>query len=91
MNTNLKIAMGIMLFVTALLIIVAIRRQENWGVFGHRGTLRGINKLTRSHYTLQELDQQNPSDYWTNINPKSIYDMDIQKYHSNRFDPNDTQ
>ena len=91
MNTNFKITMGIMLFVTILLIIVAIRqKRENWGVFGHRGTLRGIDELTRSHYTLQELDQQNPSDYW-DIKPKSIYDMDIQDYHAKRFDPKDIQ
>jgi hypothetical protein len=87
---NFKIAMGIMLFVVTMLIFVAVRR-ENWGVFGHRGTLRGIDELSRSHYTLEELDQQNPSDYWNNINPKSIYDMHIQDYHSKRFDPNDTQ
>lgn len=91
MNTNFKIAMGITLLVIVLLIIVAMKqKKESWGAFGHRGTLRGIDKLTRSHYTLQELDQQNPSDYW-DVKPKSIYDMDIQDYHAKRFDPNDTQ
>ena len=81
------------LLVILLLVIVfyLLRRKENYGVFSHRGTLHGINKRVRSHYTLQELDYQNPSDYWTTNEDDSIYDKHIKKYHSKRFDPTDTK
>ena len=85
-NQNFKIAMGILLLVTAMLIVIAIRRRENYGVFSHRGNLRGIDKKTRAHYTLEELKIMFPYNYWKEPN-KSKYDTDIRKYHSKRFDP----
>ena len=95
-NTNFKIAMGIMLFIIILLIIISIRQgREGYGVFSHRGNLHGIKNQVRAHYTLQELDYQNPSDYWDydvrNTNDKSIYDKHIKSYHAKRFDPALTQ
>ena len=95
-NTNFKIAMGIMIFIIILIIIVAIRQQrEGYGVFSHRGALHGIKNQVRNHYTLQELDYQNPSDYWDydvrRTSDKSIYDKHIKSYHAKRFDPALTQ
>lgn len=72
-------------------ILYLTRRVEGYGVFSHRGTLHGIKNRVRSHYTLQELDYQNPSDYWTTNTDMSIHDKHIQRYHSKRFDPNDIQ
>jgi len=85
-NQNFKIAMGISLLVIVLLIVVAMRQRENYGVFSHRGNLRGIDKQSRAHYTLEELKIQYPYNYWNEPN-KSKYDTDIRKYHSKRFDP----
>lgn len=69
-----------------------LRKKENWGVFSHRGSLHGIKNQTRNHYTLQELDYQNPSNYWNENNQDlSIYDKHIKSYHAKRFDPNLTQ
>jgi len=95
-NTNFKIAMGIILLVIILLIFVAMRqRREGYGVFSHRGNLWGIKNQARAHYTLQELDYQNPSDYWDydirKTSDKSIYDKHIKSYHAKRFDPALTQ
>jgi len=93
-NTNFKIAMGIMLFIF-ILIIISLRRKEGYGVFSHRGNLWGIKNQARAHYTLQELDYQNPSDYWDydirKTSDKSIYDKHIKSYHAKRFDPALTQ
>ena len=93
-NTNFKIAMGIMLFIF-ILIIISLRRKEGYGVFSHRGNLWGIKNQARAHYTLQELDYQNPSDYWDydirKSADKSIYDKHIKSYHAKRFDPALTQ
>ena len=86
-NQNFKIAMGVLLLIIAMLIIVAIRqRKENYGVFSHRGTLRGIDKQSRNHYTLEELKIMYPYNYWNEPN-LSKYDTDIRKHHSKRFDP----
>ena len=92
-NTNFKIAAGVTLLVIALLIVIAMRRQqENHGVFSHRGTLHGTKNQVRNHYTLQELDDQNPSDYWSDTSQDmSIYDKHIKSYNAKRFDPRLTQ
>ncbi len=85
-NQNFKITIGIILFVIILLIFISVRRKENYGVFSHRSNLRGIDKLSRAHYTLEELKHQYPYNYWNEPN-ESIYDKDIKKYNSKRFNP----
>ena len=85
-NQNFKIAAGITLFVIALLIFIAVRRRENYGVFSHRSNLRGIDKQSRAHYALDELKIMYPYNYWKEPN-KSRYDTDVRKYHSKRFSP----
>ena len=65
-----------------------IASKEEWGVFSHRSTLHGIKNQTRNHYTLQELDIRNPSDYWDKNNQDlSIYDKHVKSYHAKRLDP----
>lgn len=90
-NQNFLIAAGITLLVIILLIVVAMRQRESWGVFSHRGALHGIKNQTRNHYAFDELDYQNPSDYWDysirKTKAESVYDRDIQLHHAKRFDP----
>lgn len=69
-----------------IILFLFCKKRENYGVFSHRSNLHGIKNQTRAHYTLQELDYQNPSDYWDGKN-LSVYDRDILKYHSKRLDP----
>ena len=83
-NKNFKVAIGILLFV--IVIVIVMRRRENYGVFSHRSNLRGIDKQSRAHYTLEELKHQFPYNYWNEPN-LSKYDEDIRKHHSKRFDP----
>jgi hypothetical protein len=83
--------MFIVFIVLVILILFSARKIEKYGVFSHRGTLHGIKNRVRSHYTLPELNYQNPFNYWTTGKNLSIYDKDIQKYHSKRFDPSDIQ
>ena len=91
-NTNFKI---IMIIIIIIVIITIKQHKEGYGVFSHRGALHGIKNQVRNHYTLQELDYQNPSDYWDydvrNTLNKSIYDKHIKSYHAKRFDPALTQ
>ena len=65
---------------------IKVGKKENYGVFSHRGVLNGTHNRSRSYYSLNELDHQNPSNYWVKA-PLNIYDLDIQKYHSKRFNP----
>ena len=85
-NKNFKVAMGILLFVIVMLVVIVMRRREDYGVFSHRSNLRGIDKQSRAHYTLEELKIMYPYNYWNEPN-LSKYDKDIRKYHSKRFDP----
>ena len=76
------------LIVVAIIIFYLYRniRTENYGVFSHRATLHGIKDETRNHYILEELKTMFPFNYWNEPN-LSIYDKDIRRQHSKRFDP----
>ena len=98
MLNNTQLGLGLMIFIVILLIITATRMRENYGVYSHRGALHGIKNLVPNHYSLKELRYQYPIDYWNytynclgckkrSLGNMSIYDRDIQSYHSKRFNP----
>ena len=82
-------------------VLLMIRKREGFGVFGGRSALNGITLNSRDFYTLGDLQQQYPTNYWkhscyapecncSSCQKKrylSEFDKEEQKYHAKRFSP----
>ena len=64
-----------------LILLIFMSKREN---FSHRAILQGITNKTRNNYYFDYLKDQYPIDYWK-TKPSTVYDRDIKKYHSKRF------
>ena len=87
--------------IICILVYIFFRKKEDFGVFGGRAALNGITLNSRDFYTLDDLQQQYPTNYWkhscyapecncSSCQKKrylSVFDKDEQKYHAKRFSP----
>lgn len=97
----MKLVYIIPIFLIVLILMLIGSKRENYGAFTHRAALNGINLNSRDFYSLGDLQQQYPINYWkhscyapecncSSCQKKkylSEYDREEQKYHAKRFSP----